>query len=243
MPSVKSYFDEYSHHHAYDRDPSSYSQILENIKQILTSDDLNILDLGCGDGSFFKSLEKSGIKGKFYGVDLSQSMISSALVNLSNIHADLLVGDGLNLSFREDLKFDVIHLDCVLHHLISANRRGSKELSRRLLSLLHGRLSQHGMIIVEEMYYDSFLFSEFTSMIVFYGLKFINLFHLNINWLRGEFQPGLEVNFFSDKGLERLFQVVSEKTREVKRTKTRVPKFYRLFLLKEFGRVSYIVYY
>lgn len=243
MSEVKSYFEDYAHHHAYQRDPNSYLEILQDIKKKLPSDNLKILDLGCGDGSFFKSLKTFEINGEFVGVDLSHAMASKALKNLSSVQADLIVGDGFNLPVRKNLKFHVIHIDCVLHHLIASNRKRSKELSRKLLTLLHERLSQDGLIVVEEMYYNSFLLQNLTSRIVFYGLKFINNLHLNISRFRSEFQPGLEVNFFSETELQKLFLFISEKNHEIKRAKTKVPKFYRVFFLKDFGRVSYMVNY
>lgn len=243
MSDVKSYFEDHSHHHAYQRDPTSYSQIFQAIKKKLPSNDLNILDLGCGDGSFFKSLKTFEINGEFVGVDLSHAMVSKASKNLSAVRAHLIVGDGFNLPIKTNLKFQVIHIDCVLHHLIADNRKRSKELSRKLLMFLHERLSQDGVIVVEEMYYNSFLLQDFTSRIIFYGLKFMNFFHLNVSSIRSEFQPGLEVNFFSETGLQELFQLISKKNHEIKRSETKVPKFYRAFLLREFGRVSYMVYY
>lgn len=203
---------------------------------------MTILDLGCGDGSFITSLKKYGIKGDFIGIDLSYGMVRDALMNLNRTSSDLFVGDGFNLALRNDIKFDLIHLDCVLHHLIGKNRNQSKLLAQKLFSILHGRLSNRGFIVVEEMYYSSFIFPEFTSAIIFYGLKLMKLLHIDLSKIRNEFQLGLEVNFFSNKTLEEMFRQHSKKIQQIRRNPAKIPKFYRIFLLKDLGRVSYAVY-
>jgi SAM-dependent methyltransferase len=240
MSDVKSYFEKHSHHHAYHRDPSSYSQTMADIRQILGSSHLNILDVGCGDGSFIRGLTKSGIEGKFFGIDLSHNLVSDASKQLRNATADLLVGDGFNLPLREEIKFDLIHLDSVLHHIIGKSRQESRQMARKFLAFLHERLSEHGIIVVEEIYIVSFLFPELTSSIIFYGLKLMNKLHINLSSLNREFQPGLEVNFFSGKTLEGLFKQYSEKTLQIKLSK--VPLLFRVFLTKDYGRITYVTH-
>ena len=210
MSDVKSYFEKHSHHHAYHRDASSYAQTMESITQILGSRPLNILDVGCGDGSFISGLNKSGIEGKFIGIDLSHNLVVDASRDVKK-SADLLVGDGFNLPFRREVKFDAIHLDSVLHHIIGKTRRESKQLARNFLTFLRERLSEHGVIIVEELHFLSFFFPELTSSIIFYGLKILNRLRINLSSLNKEFQLGLEVNFFSRRSLEVLFEQYSEK--------------------------------
>jgi len=205
-------------------------------------DEISVLDLGCGDGSFIKALIESGVKGVFRGVDLSYNMASQALQLFGRESSDLLVADGFNLPILPEITFDLIHIDSVLHHLIARNRAGSKKLAQKLLMLLFGRLSENSIIIVEEMYYNSFIFAEFTSAVIFYGLKLMNELGLNLSVLRKEFQSGLEVNFYSKTGLESIFSQHSKRVHEIGRYPAKVPKFYRIFLLRDFGRISYVLY-
>lgn len=243
MSNVKSYFETHTHHHAYHRDPLSYSEIIESVRNhAFAEEPIKILDLGCGDGSFIRGLKKYRVNGTFVGIDLSDKMVHEASKDLGNESADLLVGDGFNLPIRKDIKFNVIHIDCVLHHLIGKNRKDSTRLAQKLYGLLHDKLSDGGFIVVEEMYYVSFLVPEFTSAIVFYGLKLMNTLGINLGRVRNEFQLGLEVNFFSERRLKSMFELHSKRIHELRRSPAKVPKFYRIFLLKDLGRISYAVF-
>jgi hypothetical protein len=75
---------------------------------------------------------------------------------------------------------------------------------------------------------------------IFYGLKLLNLLHLDVSKIVGELLPGLEVNFLHQKQIEELLEQYGT-IQLIKRTPWQVPKFYRLFLLKDLGHISYII--
>ena len=242
MPGTKSYFDKHSHHHPYVKDPTFYQSIINNIKRIRAKDQLRVLDLGCGNGSFIKGLITSGVNGIFIGTDVSDNMIKDAKSDLSqNEQVQLLVADGFNLPMSSETKFDLIHLDSVLHHLIGNTRAQSISSVNAMLKLLADRLTEDGVLLIEEMYYISHVFPNITSSLIFYGLKLLNFLHLDINKLRSEFQPGLEVNFFSQKQIEKLLQPYGMVKMIRRHPWTRMPTMYRFFLLKEAGHISYMV--
>lgn len=240
MSDVKSYFEKRSSHHAYHLDPSLYTRTTEDIKQLLGSGPLDVLDLGCGDGSFISGLKKSGIKGKFIGIDLSQKLVAKAIQDLGNATADFLLADGFNLPFRPAVKFDLIHLGFVLHHLIGRTRYESRHLAQKLVGFLHERLSENGVVIVDELYFVSFWFPELTASVIFYGLKLMNALHIDLSKVNNEFQPGLEVSFFSDKSLDRIFELYSKRIPLIRPSK--FPKLYKLFLVKKYGRICYVAH-
>jgi hypothetical protein len=111
----------------------------------------------------------------------------------------LFVADAFNIPLKPDLKFDVIHLDSVLHHLFGKTRGKSTDLIKRMIELMVSKLSDNGIIIVE-WYYLSYLIPQFTTFVVFYGLKLINWLNLDLNYTK-EIRPGLEVNFLHPKQL------------------------------------------
>lgn len=242
MSRVKSYFDNHAHHHPYGKDPVFYQSILEIIQSIKSRDSLRILDAGCGNGSFIKSMMMTGISGTFVGTDVSYNMIKMAKNNLEQSkEVQLFVADGFGLPLRSEIKFDIIHIDSVLHHLIKSTRSQSLSLVRLMLRLLIERLSEDGILVIEEMYYVSYLIPHITSSIIFYGLKLINILNLDLSRLRKEFQPGLEVNFLSDKEIEKLLEPYGfVRTIQKKPSWKRIPKFYKVFLLKESGHISYV---
>jgi hypothetical protein len=65
------------------------------------------------------------------------------------------VADGFNLPISTETKFDLIHLDSVLHHLIGRNRNQSLSLVKRLLALVEEKLTEDGVMVIDEMYCES----------------------------------------------------------------------------------------
>ena len=137
-------------------------------------------------------------------------MISIARKNIRNYKTvELILADGFNLPLISDTKFDIIHLASVLHHLIGRTKGESMHLIKKMLDLLMSRLSENGILVIEEVYYMSHIIPNITSSIVFYGLKLLNTLHLNLSIIMNELRPGLEVNFLSGKEIESLLSAVS----------------------------------
>jgi SAM-dependent methyltransferase len=242
MSSTKSYFDKHSHHHPYVKDPTFYQLIINNIERIKVNDQISILDRGCGNGSFIKGLIMMGINGVFIGTDVSDNMIKKAHENLAEYErVHLFVADGFDLPIHTETKFDLIHLDSVLHHLIGKTRGQSISFANKMLKPLTERLTENGVLVIDEMYYISHIIPHFTSYLIFHGLKLLNSLHLDISKFRGEFQPGLEVNFFSQEQIEKLLQQYGSVKMIRRHSWKQIPLLYRFFLLKDAGHVSYMV--
>lgn len=244
MSKVQSYFDKYTHHHAYHKDPSFYQTIVNQIKKSQQDGRLKVLDVGCGDGSFIKSLMKTGIDIDFIiGTDISLNMVKMAKnINHEDMKVSLFVSDVFRMPLRPETKFDLIHIDSVLHHLIRNTRGQSIRVVKQMLKILTRSLSKNGILFVEEMYYVSHIFPTITSFLIFYGLKLINFFHLDVSRLVPDIQPGLEVNFFYDSDLVKLLKFYGKDVYLIKKEPMEnIPKFYRIFLLKDVGHISYQV--
>jgi SAM-dependent methyltransferase len=223
--------------HAYHKNPDFYQPIIAKIKKVSP---LRLLDLGCGDGTFIKNIIEADVKGYFMGLDISSFMLQKAVNLLKDYQVDLITADGFGLPIKSDVKFDLIHLDSVLHHVIAKTRSQSRHLVNDLLGILFSRLSKNGFLMVEEMYYDSYIFPGFTSGIVFYGLKIANYLGLDLGKVIAHVVPGLEVNFYSINELLDTFSrhgdadVINKKP-----LKTNAAQ--RLFLQKDFGHVSFVI--
>jgi SAM-dependent methyltransferase len=241
LVNAKSYFDMHAHQHAYHKDPDYYITLVEHIKKNNPSEKPRILDVGCGEGSFIRSMILSGIKADYVGSDISSTMIGIARKNLTSERVELLLADAFTLPIRNGIKFDLIHIDSVLHHLIGKTRSKSSKLVNQILDLLSDILTENGVLVVEEIYYASYIVPEITSFFIFYGLKMINALQLDFGRLTDKFHTGLEVNFLHDKELERILKAYGEDVHLVKKDSARVPMLYRLLFLKEFGHISYIV--
>ncbi len=246
--NVKSYFE--SHSHNYSKGPEFYSSVVNQIKKTLQiSSGARFLDVGCGDGNFIKALVKEGIKMRYFATDISLRMIRTAKENLVNCDVELFVADGFKFPYRPSVKFDVIHIDSVLHHLIGRTRDKSASLIDEMLGLLVARLSDKGILIVEEWYYISYLIPKLTSFVVFYGLKLINFLKLDLSSYTKEIRPGLEVNFLHPGQLSEILSRYGSVYLLHKRSgyhalhniPGRVPASYRLFLLKDSGHIAYML--
>lgn len=240
--NVKSYFEGHAHNYA-NRHTEFYSSIMNQIKNIIKTKSNNnnpkFLDVGCGDGSFIKALVKAGINMDYFAIDISFKMITMAKENLVDSNVKLFLADGMNIPVRQDIKFDIIHIDSVLHHVIERTRGKSTALIKKILEILVDKLSDNGILIVEEWYYSSYIIPTFTSFIVFYGLKLINFLKLDLSFTR-EIRPGLEVNILHPKQLVKILGTYGS-TSLLNKTPTELPKTYKLFLMKESGHITYIL--
>ena len=79
----------------------------------------SVLDVGCGTGSWIKTLSKYNLK-YAAGADFSEKMVSVAKKRLENI--DCFVQNGQNLSMFEDKSFDMVTATFVLHGMKSNKR-------------------------------------------------------------------------------------------------------------------------
>ena len=241
MSKVKSYFDNHAHSHIYHKDPSFYRSIINSIQKINSDGRIKMLDVGCGDGSFIKSIIMTGIDAVFIGTDVSLSMINMAKKNLTYPRVELFLADGFKLPLKSESKFESIHIDSVLHHLIGNTKYQSMVLVNLMLKVLSDRLSENGVLVIEEMHYVSYIKPNITSSIIFYGLKLLNFFHLDISRILHEFQLGLEVNFLYDKEIEKLLEEYGTVRLIKKDLWKKIPKLYKFFLLKELGHISYML--
>ncbi|MDQ6865575.1 MAG: hypothetical protein M3044_17325 [Thermoproteota archaeon] len=100
--------------------------------------------------------------------------------------------DGLKKPLKPEVKFDIIDVDSVLHHLIGRIRTESVRLIHLFCKQLKDRLSENGSLVVE--------------VYVFYGMKLLNFLRLDVSKLVGDLLPGLEVNFLHHKQIEELLE-------------------------------------
>jgi SAM-dependent methyltransferase len=242
---IRNYFNNHARHHAYHygsrhSDPGIYVSILDGIQRRDPDGRIKILDIGCGDGSFIKNGLMAGIYADFIGFDVAVNMLKLAKNSLDLCEVQLLAADGFKLPFRPEVKFDLIHLDSVLHHLIGKTRTDSMRLIELFCEQLRDRLSENGSLVVEEVYYASHLSPQITSCMIFYGLKLLNYLHLDVSKIVGELLPGLEVNFLHHKQIEAILEQYGT-LKLINQTPWPVPKLYRLFLLKNLGHISYLM--
>jgi hypothetical protein len=182
----------------------------------------------------------TGIDAVFTGFDISINMLRTAKKSVDSWRVDLVAADGFKMPLKSEARFDLIHIDSVLHHLVGKTKAKSLLLASLFCKQLVEQLSENGSLVVEEVYYISHLFPKLTSSLIFYGLKLLNLLHLDASRIVSDLLPGLEVNFLGDKEIEKLLGSYG-RVYLIKKTPWPRPKLYRFLLLKDFGHISYMV--
>lgn len=96
-----------------------------------------VLDLGCGNGRFYKTFKKHGVN--YTGLDNSKTLIKIA--KNKNPSAKFILGNGLNLPFQ-DSSFNKIYAIAVLHHI------PSRALREKFLLECRHVLKKDGLLIL-----------------------------------------------------------------------------------------------
>jgi SAM-dependent methyltransferase len=237
--NTRSYFD--THCHDYSRDPEFYFPLIEEIRKVKSRDrKQHILDVGCGNGNFIKTLIDGGIEGHYFGTDLSSEMINMARKNLDGYSVHLFIADGFLIPMKHTVKFDLIHIDSVLHHLIDFTRGKSMGLIHKMIESLVRRLSANGILVVDEAYCSSYFIPNLTSFVVFYALKIINFLNLDFSRFNKQMRPGLEVNFLHEKQLLNILGRYGSVYR-LNKLSWPMSKVYKIVLLQSWGSITYIL--
>jgi ubiquinone/menaquinone biosynthesis C-methylase UbiE len=112
-------------------------QKIEEIKRRESQENINFLDLGCGDGNTAVFFQKYFPNSKYTGLDVSKESISVAKKReLKN--TEFFDYNGFEIFFEDDT-FDVIFIACVLHHIDFSHHKKILEEVKRVLKL-GGRL-------------------------------------------------------------------------------------------------------
>ncbi len=117
---------------------ASYDYYDKYLRQHLKlSDDLKILELGCGIGGFLYYLKKNGSE-NFLGVDISEEQLS---ICQKYVTTKVVNEDVLNFLKKQDHKYDLIVLLDLIEHL-------GKDKIIQFIELLYNTLKVNGRILL-----------------------------------------------------------------------------------------------
>jgi spermidine synthase len=102
----------------------------------------------------------TGINALFLGFDISINMLKTAKKSVDISKVELVAADGFKMPLRQEARFDLIHIDSVLYHLVGTTRDKSMQLANLFCNQIMDRLSADGRIVVEEIYYVSHLWQS-----------------------------------------------------------------------------------
>jgi hypothetical protein len=81
--------------------------------------------------------------------------------------------DDLNIPLRQDIKFDIILLDSVLHHVVERTRGKSTALIKKIIEILVDKLSANGILIVKEWYCSIYIYIYHLYIHIVYSILWL----------------------------------------------------------------------
>lgn len=116
--------------------------LIEGLNRNL-NDGVKVMDVGCGGGSFIKSLAEKYVNSKFIGVELDEQSIKLAKQTKKD-NMDFFHGSAHEIDFSEE--FDVVTMNLVLHEV---NPKYREEISNKVFK----SLKKGGKLIILEFPY------------------------------------------------------------------------------------------
>lgn len=159
------------------------------------------LDVGGGMGRFASAIIEAIPKARITIVDPS-SLAEKSCIRTSKLQFQR--ADFLN--FETEEKYDFIIFKTVLHHLVGPNEKTTRKFQIDALNKASRLLSDNGVIIVEENFYESLGSTDFTGRLIF-EITRLKLIEKLVRMLKAN-TAGEGVRFRSTKSWEELFSQV-----------------------------------
>ncbi len=131
-------------------------------------------------------------------------IIAGINANFFGSDVELFVADGFRLPINSEIKFDLIHIDSVLHRLVRKTGCKSLHLASQMINLLTNCFP-YNRILVVEVYHVSYIIPKIPSSLIFYGQKLLRLIHRDLSKITNKYQPGLKGNFLAIEKLKNSF--------------------------------------
>lgn len=144
---TQAYFDNFVPHYR----PERFDFAINFLNQLPT-ENLSLLDIGCGDGATLAMIKQStGIR-QLTGLDISPNYLAKAR---NSVNCETIEGSILDDKVAEKLqgKYDICTLGAVIHHLIGNTRRESRELGSLCVKNAMRLLRPGGRLIIFEPTY------------------------------------------------------------------------------------------
>ena len=117
-----------------------------------------VLEVGCGNGSGVKLIQKYFSPQETYGIDLDERMVDLTKRKRFHLPTHFQIGDVTNLPYEKD-SFDAVFDFWILHHVPNW---------KRALEEIHRVLEPWGLLVLEDLSLDTFstIFWRFLKVIL-----------------------------------------------------------------------------
>lgn len=161
----------------------------------------NVLDLGCGTGSY--SIELAKVGHNVTGIDLDETMIEDAKIKKGNSSSEFYTEDMLQFkNVVKDKAFDMIF--CIGNSLVHLK---DKQSVNKMLQEIYSSLKSNGYTIVQIINYDRIIEKNITSLPTINrepeGVKFVRNYNVHEDNSIVDFNTQLIIN---KKGEEKIYE-------------------------------------
>jgi ubiquinone/menaquinone biosynthesis C-methylase UbiE len=190
--------------------PGELKSKIAAIKEAIPNGPRSILDLGGGNGKFLDALLNEFESASGYLIDISEHLLA---VNKIYPRKRLIRCSISDLEERlQGLKFDVITINWVLHHLVGPSYETSVANVQSALKACANLLTSQGVIVVAENMFDGLPIDDAPSRIV-YAITSVKTPWF-VKRIRYYFNTaGVGVCFHSQRAWERLFHRAGLRTK------------------------------
>jgi SAM-dependent methyltransferase len=141
-----------------------WDMVREQIDKDLPDGDFRFLDIGGGNGRFADRLLAAYPNATGTVLDNAEVLLEK---NQPNERKTLVYGSVENLD-RLDTKYDLVHLNWLLHHLVGDSYRQTRTNILRAAGAAARLLSPRGRLSIFECLYNGFLFDNLPSHLIFH---------------------------------------------------------------------------
>ena len=219
----------------FDGNYSSYSRDIQKIDTdllnfIRSNCGKKFLDIGGGNGSFAISLLKI-----FPDLDVTIVDPSENFINI--IHEEKMnkiigyLPDKLNT----EESFDFISCNWLFHHIVGSDICNSKNLLIDSIYSIKSHLYRPGYLIVNEIYYEGYIYKTLPRTAIFYMLRLQN--KLGIKIPLKYFLNNLLVCFYTRNELKQLLKECGFEIVFSKETSWKVPSLFKFALVKKLENI------
>ena len=202
------------------------------------------LDVGAGAGRFASLIKRHIPYLQVTALDPSVNLLSKS----EDRSIRKVVGKIPDLPFNLKERFFFIHVECVFHHVVEQTISESREKVKQSLLALRECLADSGFLMIEEEYWETYVFAGASRTLAFLLLKIARKLDIDVPWFLNpsdESLRGLIVCMYTRSELKNLvrdcsFELVEFKDLPFNGSSPYRQRFKKLMFLKRSGRVLLI---
>jgi SAM-dependent methyltransferase len=207
---------------------------VSSIIKSVAPEEPRVLDVGCGNGKFIRSLIDRDIAESGVGFDISQEMLPDD--NASSVQFFQASATSIPIS---EGTFDIASINDVLHHLVGPSRAKSRANAVNCLRDALHSVDESGFVVITEQFYEGPVKNaSLTAQLVFWTL---NRFDTLASYFDEDAVQGLRVSFYTRRELRNIIREAGGSIESTVVTELEDDSLLRQLLIHQRGRVHFVI--